>query len=220
MSTITKMTNVAIALQSALGVAKTITGITKAAPGVVTATHDFANGDYVVLSVQGMQQLDGKVYRVCSVSTTVSFQLEDVTAGTGIDTTLFDTFSSGTAKKITFGTSLSTVAEISMSGGDFAKVDTSVIHANVKREIPGLASPVSIDIKHLWDITDAGQLAMKASSDAQTQLAIKVTFGVGGKVMVFNGYVGFTALPAGAFGEALKSSGSISATNAPTYYSA
>ena len=220
MGTVTKMANVAIALQSALGVVKTITAISKAAPGVVSCTHDFANGDYVVLSVQGMQQLDGKVYRVCNVSTTVSFQLEDVSGGTGINTTTFDTFSSGTAQKITFGTSLSTVAEITMSGGDFAKVDTSVIHSNIKREIRGLASPVSIDIKHLWDIADAGQAAMKSASDAQTQLAVKMTFGVGGKIMAFNGYVGYTALPAGTFGEALKASGSISATSAPTYYSA
>jgi len=220
MGTVTKMANVAIALQSALGVVKTITAISKAAPGVVSCTHDFANGDYVVLSVQGMQQLDGKVYRVCNVSTTVSFQLEDVSGGTGIDTTLFDTFSSGTAKKITFGTSLSTVAEITMSGGDFTKIDTSVIHSNVKREIPGLASPVSIDIKHLWDVSDAGQAAMKVASDVQTQLAVKITFGTGGKIMVFNGYVGYTALPAGTFGEAIKSSGSISATSTPSYYSA
>jgi hypothetical protein len=220
MSTVTKMTNVAIALQSALGAVKTITAISKAAPGVVTATHDFANGDFVVLSVQGMQQLDGKVYRVVNVSTTVSFQLEDVSSGTGIDTTTFDTFSSGTAKKITFGTTLSTVAEITMSGGDFDKVDTSVIHGNVKREIPGLASPVSIDIRHLWDISDAGQAAMKTASDAQTLLAVKFTFGTGGKIMVFSGYVGFTALPAGAFGEAIKSSGSIAAAATPSYYTA
>lgn len=213
------MANVGVAIQSALGIAKTITGITKAAPGVASATHDFANGDFVVLAVQGMQQLDGKVFRVCNVSTTVSFQLEDVSGGNGIDTTTFDTFSSGTAKKITFGTSLSTVSEATLSGGDFAKIDTSVIHANVKREIPGLASPVSIDIKHLWDFTDAGQAAMKAASDAQSQLAFKFTFGTGGKIMVFNGYTGFTALPAGAFGEAIKSSGTISATNNPTFYS-
>jgi hypothetical protein len=207
-------------MQSALGVAKTITAITKAAPGVVTATHDFINGDYVVLTVQGMQQLDGKVYRVVNVSTTVSFQLEDVNGGTGISTVSFDTFASGTAQKITFGTSLTTVAEITMTGGDFSKVDSTVIHGNVKRERPGVASAVSIDIKHNWDITDAGQLAMRVASDAQTQLAMKITFGTGGNIMVFSGYVGYVGLPTGAFGDVIKSAANISANSIPTYYSA
>lgn len=210
------MTNVAIAMQSALGVLKTISAITKAAPGVVSATHDFSNGDYVILTVDGMQQLDGKVYRVCNVVSTTTFQLESVSGGTGIDTTTYDAFSSGSCQKITFGTTLSTVAEITMTGGDVSKIDTTVIHGNVKRERPGMASAVSIDIKHNWDITDAGQVAMKAASDAQTQLAIKVNFG--GSIMVFSGFVGFAALPTGSFGEVIKSVGNISANSIPVYY--
>jgi hypothetical protein len=166
MAAVRTMTNVAIAMQSALGAEKTITAISKAAPGIVTATHDFINGDYVKMTVNGMQQLDGKVFRVCNIATTVSFQLEDVSGGAGISTLAYDTFSSGSCEKITFGTTLSTVAEITMSGGDFSKLDITVIHGNVKRERPGIASAVSVDIKHNWDITDAGQAAMKIASDA------------------------------------------------------
>ena len=60
MTTARKWSNVAVAMQSALATAVTITGITKASPGVVTYTGtDPSNGDYVFLSVSGMHQLTG-----------------------------------------------------------------------------------------------------------------------------------------------------------------
>jgi len=215
-----KMSNVAVAMQSALGIAKTITAISKAAPGIVTATHDFSNGDYVFLEVQGMSQVNGRVFRVCSVSTTVSFQLEDVTGGSGIDTTEFDTFSSGTAKKITLGNSITTASSISISGGDFDFIDTTTIHTNQKSQIPGAANPISMSMDQLWDITDAGQIALKAASDTQAQRAFKFTFGTGGPVMVFVGYVGFTGAPVGNAQDKITSPATVTAFGSPTYYSA
>jgi len=220
MSTVRKMSNVAVAMQSALGAVKTITAISKAAPGVVTATHDFSNGDYVVMTVQGMYQVNGKVYRVCNVSTTVSFQLEDISGGTGIDTSGYDTFSSGTCQKITFGTSITTAASMTASGGDFAYLDTTTVHTNQKSQIPGPANPLTFDMEHLWDITDAGQKAMKTASDAQSQLAFKFTYGSGGPIQVFTGFVGYTGAPTGAAQDILKSKASITAFGTPNYYSA
>lgn len=220
MSTVRKMSNVAIAMQSALGIAKTITGITLAAPGVVTATHDYANGDYVVLAIQGMSQLDGRVFRVCNVSTTVSFQLEDISGGTGLSTVGFDAFVSGTAKKITFGTSITTSTTLDATGGNFSFLDTTLVHSNVKSQIPGVADPLAFNMDVLWDITDAGQIALLAASNAQSQLAFKITYGTGGPIQVFTGYVGFTGAPKGAAQEVLKSTATITAFGKPTYYSA
>jgi len=220
MSTVRKMSNVAVAMQSALGTAKTITAISKAAPGVVTATHDYSNGDYVVLTVQGMFQLNGKVFRVANVSTTVSFQLEDVSGGTGISTATYDTFSSGTAEKITFGTSITTATSIDASGGDFSYIDTTTIHTNQKTQIPGAAEPITKKFEHLWDITDAGQIAMKAASDAQAQRAFKLTYGTGGPIEVFTGYVGFTGSPNGSAQDKITSPATITAFGLPNYYSA
>ena len=81
MASVKKWSNVAIAMQSALAAAKTITGITKAAPGVVSSTaHGYSNGDYVYLEVLGMWQLNGRVFRVCNVATD-SFRLEAVSGG-------------------------------------------------------------------------------------------------------------------------------------------
>mgnify|MGYP000867315729 FL=1 len=207
-----KWSGVAVAMQSALAAAKTISGVTKADPAVVTATaHGYANGDYVLLVTQGMYQLDGKVVRVAAVATD-TFQAE------GVDSTLFDTFVSGTAQKITFGTTLSSMTGVNASGGDFDFVDTTTIHQNVKTQIPGLANPLSYSFDNLWDMSDAAQLAMKAASDNQGQRAFKFVFGTGGPIMTFSGYVGYAGAPTGSAQDKVVSPAVITAFGTPTYY--
>lgn len=220
MASVTKWSNVAIAMQSALAAAKTITGITNASPGVVSSTaHGYSNGDYVYLEVQGMWQLNGRVFRVCNQATD-SFQLEDVSGGTGISTAAFDTFSSGTAQKITFGNSITTATDMNVGGGNFAQIDTTTIHGNQRSQIPGLPDALSFTFNNLWDPTEAGQAAMKAASDAQAKRAFKFTFGTGGKVMVFAGYVGFAGAPAGQAQDKVTSQAVITCEGSPSYYSA
>lgn len=219
MATVRKWANVAVAMESAAAATKTITGITKAAPGVITATaHGYSNGDFVLLDISGMYQLDGKVVRVCNVATD-TFQAEGPSGGTGIDTTTYDTFSSGTASKLTFGTSITTATSMAGTGGDFDFIDVTTIHTNVKAQIPGLSNPITYTFDNLWDISDAGQIAMKSATDAQSQKAFKFTFGTGGPIMVFSGYVGFTGAPGGNAQDKVTSSAVITAFGTPTYYS-
>lgn len=217
---VTKWSNVALAMQSAIAAAKTITGITLAAPGVVSSTaHGYSNGDYVYIEAQGMWQINGRVFRVVSV-TTDNFRLEDVSGGTGIDTTSFSTFTSGYAYKLTFGTSVTTATSMNASGGNFAMIDTTTIHGNQKSQVPGLPDALSMTFDNLWDPTDAGQAAMKAASDAQAKRAFKFTFGTGGKIMVFSGYVGFAGAPAGSAQDKITTQAVITCEGTPTYYSA
>lgn len=211
MATARKWSNVAVAMQSALGSAVTITGISKASEGVVTATNTFSNGDYVVLSVQGMRQVDDRVFRVKSVSGS-SFVLE------GEDTTAFDTFSSGTCQKITFGTSITTATNISSSGGDFDFIDTTTIHQAARTQMPGLPSAASFNFDNIWDVSDAGLKAMKSASDAQAKRAFMFTFGSGGQIMVFNGYVGASLLPGGSAQQLVTTQTTITLNGTPTYY--
>jgi hypothetical protein len=214
MATAKKWANVAVAMQSVLAATKTITAITKASPGVVTSTaHGYANGSYVLLSIQGMSQLDNKVGRVANQAAN-TFELE------GIDTTLFDTFSSGTAALITFGTTLSSVKGLSASGGDFDFLDTTTIHGAVKTQIPGLPNPLTYSFDNLWDISDAAQTAMKLASDSQAQRAFRVTFGTGGNIMVFSGYVGFTGAPTGNALDIVTTPAVITMYGTPTFYTA
>lgn len=213
MSTARKWSNVAIAMQSALAATKTITAITKASPGVVTsAAHGYANGDYLLLSIQGMHQLEDRVVRVANQAAN-TFELE------GIDTTLFDTFSSGTAAAITFGTSITTATSISSSGGGFDFIDTTTIHGNSKTQVPGLPAAATFTMDNIWDVSDTGLLAMKTASDAQAKKAFKFTFGTGGQIMVFAGYVGANLLPGGQAQALVTTSSTITMNGTPSYFS-
>jgi hypothetical protein len=204
---------VGVAVQSALATALTITGITKASPGVVTYTGtDPANGDYVKLTVVGMYQLDGVIARVAGVDTGANtFQLE------GIDTTLYDTFVIGTAEVITFGTNLTTATSINASGGDFDFIDVTTIHDNVKKQIPGLPNPATYTMDLLWDPSDAAFTELKDASDNQQQLAVRFTFANGKKVL-FLGYVGFSGLPVGSAQDKVTTQAVITGFGKPTVY--
>ena len=213
MANVSKWANVAVAMQSALAAGVSISAITKANPGVVTtgSAHGYTTGDFVVLSVQGMFQLDGRCFRISAASGSV-FTLE------GIDTTLFDTFASGNAYKVTFGTSITSATDIQASGGDFDFIDTTTIHSNVKTQIPGSANPPTFTFNTLWDPADAGLLAMKTASDAQAQRAFRFTFGTGGRIMVFNGFVGATLLPTGAAQDKVVTPATITMFGTPSLY--
>lgn len=74
---------------------KTISALTRANPGVVTATsHGYNNGDLVFLSsVVGMTQVNGKYFLVAN-KTTNTFELTDVD-GENVNTSSFTAYSSG-----------------------------------------------------------------------------------------------------------------------------
>lgn len=74
---------------------KTITGITKANPAVVTATaHGFNNGDRVkIVGVSGMVEVNGRTFLVAN-KTANTFELTD-TSGTNVNSSAYTTYSSG-----------------------------------------------------------------------------------------------------------------------------
>lgn len=211
MPTVTKWSGVQIAIQSALAAADSISAITKANPGVVTATaHGMSNGNYAVHTILGMHQLDDMVVRLANVAAN-TYELE------GLNTSLFDTFTSGTAEAITFGTSLVTATNVNASGGDFDFIDVTTIHDNVKKQIPGTANPATFSFENIWDPSDAGLLALKAASDASAKRAFKFTF-ANGKILVFTGYVGCSMLPSGSAQDVAKTSVVITMFGKPMVY--
>ena len=204
MATVKLWSGVAVAMQSALAATKTITAITKAAPGVATSTsHGFANGDYLFLSVQGMNELNNRVVRVANTATNTFEMLGD--GASSIDTTNFNTFVSGTAQVITLGTSLATLTDINASGGTFGFEDTTTIHDLFKTQIPTVADPATFTFNSFWDPADSGLIALKVASDTKAQRAIRFSWPDGGRI-AFAGYVGCSMIPSGqAQGKVLTS---------------
>jgi hypothetical protein len=186
----------AMAMQSALATAKTIATLTKAAPGVVGSTaHGFSNGDFVLLIVEGMIELNYGVFEVVSTATD-TFQLAGPDGTTGLDTTNFGTFTSGTAQKITFGTTITGVQEFSPSGGDIKFLDSTTVHDKKDKQIVSGATAMSYSMTMQWDPANAGQAAMRAAFDIRASKAFKVTW-PSGAYACWYGSVGYNGAPGG-----------------------
>lgn len=203
--------NVRVEVQSALGSAITISGITNASPGVASASgHGLSDGAFVVLSVAGMADLDGRVVRVAN-SDAGTFELE------GVDTTNLGTFTSGSAQEITFGTNLGVVRSLSAAGGEFPLIDTTTIHDKLSTNIPGVPSPVVYTFTNIFDPSDAGVIALKAASDERSQRAVRFTFS-DGTIMAFSGYIGASGIPTGSGQELVTSPATVTMSATPSYY--
>lgn len=213
MADVTTWTGVTVAIQSALGSAVAISAITKANPGEVThASGAQTDGGYVLLDVEGMTQVDGRVFRVDN-PTSNTLELE------GEDTSGYSTFSSGSLQAITFGTNMTTATGLSASGGEPNFIDVTTIHDTIQKQVPGNSSAAVYSFESLWDPGDTGLLALKAAADASSPRAIRFTFS-NGKIVVFNGYVACTLLPTGNAGDKVTTNVTITMFGRPTVYDA
>lgn len=160
-------------IASTFGVDKTVTAVSNASEAVVTATHDFSIGDFVMIS-SGWGRLNKRAFRVKSISTTVSFVLE------GCDTSSTNFFpagtGTGTVKKITAFTQITTVMSPSSSGGDPKTVTYRFIESDTEYNINDgfAATSYSLDID-ADTIGTAGYTALKALTDVQTDTVLKIT---------------------------------------------
>lgn len=199
MADVTRWVKVAVAMQSALGASKTITGITLADPGVVSSTaHGIANGEYARFTITGgMPQLNDRVIRGANVAAD-TLELE------GLDTTSYDAFTAGTLNEITFGTTFSSLMEASPGGGEQQFITYRLLHDDRENQIPSVKSAQTYTFRSLWDPADAALIAAEEASDIADKRAIRFTFS-NGKIYVFSGYVGMSFQPQGTAGELVES---------------
>lgn len=208
-------TNVGVDIQTALTSAQTVTGITKASPGVLTysGADTFANGDYVLLTINGMYQLNGRILRVANVNTAANtFELE------GEDTTLYGTFTSGTVQLITWGASFNDMQTFNVSGGDPQYADVTTIHDVVQKRAPTITSPFSISADAIFDASDAGYIEANKAYKTQTQRAVRLRFGSGAKMVIY-GFCSAPGVPTGQAQGVVQTKIGFEAQSLPTVYS-
>ena len=198
MADVTRWVKVGVAMQSAIGYTKKISGITLANPGVVSSTsHGISDGAYVVYTItSGMPQLNDRVLRIDAPSTN-AWNIE------GVDTTSYDAFVSGVANEVTFGTNFTSLMEAAPSGGEQQFINYRLLHDDREYQIPSFKAAQVYSFRSLWDPADAALIAAETASDAAAKRAIKFTFS-NGKLFVMNGYVGFTFQPGGNAGELVE----------------
>lgn len=213
MAVINVWSKVSVAVQTLLAAPKTITVITKANPAVCTSTaHALTNGTVILLKVNGMRQLDYRVVRIINV-TANTFDLE------GVDSTAFDTFTSGTAEAITFGANASTFQDVSASGGEAAAIPIATIHDDQDFEIPGNRSPLVFSFGSLWDPSDPALIALQKFDDIKTPCAIQMTFATGAKIYMA-AFASASLAPGGSSGQPVTTPVSLRLRGRLTSYAA
>jgi hypothetical protein len=207
-------------MESAIAAPKTITAITKAAPGVFSSTaHGFIAGDTVLLEIQGMVEFNGRLVKIGTVPTVDSFQVAGVDGTTGVDTTLYSTFASGTAKKVTLGTSITGVQDFTFAGGEIKTVDTTTVNDIVDTQIVVGASAQSADMTMQWDPAATAQQAMITAFATRANKGFKVLWPDGAFVL-FYGTVGYTGAPGGGKQEVTTSPAKITMLGSLSVYNA
>ena len=199
---------VGVSMTSAVATAINITAVTKANPAVATCSGSApANGSYVYLLAQGMTQVNERLFRVAGSSGS-TFQLE------GVDSTLYDTFTSGSGQVHTLGVSLNSARNVAASGGEASEVDISTIHDLTRKVIPGPTSASQFDFECFWDPSDAGLMALKTASDARIKRAMMLSWPDGVRIL-FGGYVAASMVPTGSGQDVVTTS--VRVTVAGTY---
>ena len=176
-------TNMNVQIEAVKETALTVSAVTKDSPGVATSTaHGLANGDVVVFAVSaGMVELEGQAVRIANVATD-TFELES------LDTTDFSTFTAGTAAEISSFHTMSNAQSVSMPDATPNKIDATTLIDTVTQVLFGLPEAPDGTIPGLYAPQNAAVLAVKAATDTNTPLAIKVNWS-GGEQTIFNARV-------------------------------
>ena len=165
------------------GSALSITGITKATPGVITAANTLAAGDVVVFGVvAGMPEINGLVGIVSATALTSSaFE-------TQIDTSGFATAgTTGAGVPETF-TKIGNVHDFTGFDGSAVEIDRTNLDSVAMENFPGLQDFGQFSFNVDVDNTDAGQLAMRAAKTAAAILYWKLIL-PNGKERAFTAWV-------------------------------
>lgn len=213
MATALILRNAVVQIQTALATAKTITGISKISEAVVTATHDYSVGDYILLyGVVGMTQINNRVVRVKSVSTTVSFVCE------GLNSTNYTTYASGgSAQKITFGASFDNITQLDLPDSAPDEIDVTSIHDDERQIVFGHASAQKGTLSLIANPLSTSVVEVQLADAAQERRGFLVTLASGQKAL-FNAYCSGGAGFSGGVGAAGTAQISLTLRNKPQWF--
>lgn len=178
-------TNVSVAMASlaGLGAAIPITSITKTSPAVVGYTGtDPANGDIVLLKVNGMTQVNNRLFRVAGVDAGANtFQLE------GVDATAFRTLiaAGSTFQVVNFNTEFSTLSEPTAGGGDPVFEDTTLMHDPDDTQEVVSSSPQTYGFSSVWDPANPALIEANRAFVTRTPRPLRITYADGSFYMCY-----------------------------------
>lgn len=196
--------NVKVEVATVFGAAKTVTGITKANPGVATSTaHGLTNGTVGYFDgLTGMQELEGMATAAANVAAN-TFDLLDV------DSSSFTTASGGSFVPVTTWATLVNATKVDIAGGDASKLDVTTLLDNSKQEENGMLSAQSVSIDVLIEqTTNAAAAYLRARARDGGYAVMRLTYPNGSR-RIFRGQ---PSQPGEALGVDQNVTGSLSMT--------
>lgn len=196
-------------------VAKTISEITNANPGVLTsAAHGLSTGDYLELKT-GWQKISERVWRA---GTTTANAIPLLGADTS-DVLRFPAGSSGgTLRAITAWTQVPQILDVQTQGGDQQFWTGSFLEDDFDRQLPTTTSAQSITLGIGDDPTLPGYQALKVAGERREIRALRINL-PDGSVILYNGYVSFNETPTLTKGQVMQVTATFSLQGRPVRYS-
>lgn len=204
-----------LSIAASYGTQFTITAITNANPAVATlsAAHGVVVGDIIEIT-SGWPGLDGRVVRA-SVVATNDVTLEGVDTS---DTTSYPAGSgTGTGREVATWAACSQVLTVSDEGGDQQFWEYQFMDQLIKRRIPTVQDPVSLNLEMANDASLTWLTHANASRDTQTVRAARLVFRNSSRIL-FNAYWSPGQFPKIELGTGLRRAVTLAITARPAEY--
>lgn len=169
-------------VETARAAAKTISGLTAANPGVVSATsHGYANAAIVYIDgVVGMTEVNDRAFVVANQASG-TFELK------GVNTTNYTAYASGGSAYLATMTKVAEVTNITVGGGGSQQIDVTNLESDSIEQLAGLPNLGTIGMDITLNHTDTGQAGFRSLFDATTPKVITITT-ASGYVLCATGY--------------------------------
>lgn len=205
-----------ISIASGYGSPVTLSAITNANPGVVTAAaHGFSDGDIIEVT-SGWARLTEKAVRVDN-GTTNTFDLE------GVDTTSTTIYpnggGAGTAREVTGWTQLAQVLTTSSEGGEQQFATYQFLESDQEKRIPTSKSAGGLTIGIADDPTLPGYILASAANDDRVPRIVRIQLANGGSIY-YNAYITLNKTPSLTVNEVMACQVTLSFLAEPTRYAA
>jgi hypothetical protein len=202
---------VRVLMSDAPGAAQTVSGITRADPGVATYVGaDPANGSYAIFTAAGMREMNNRIARFANVNAGGNTgELE------AIKTTNYGAFVSGQFQPLTFTYEFESLMNPNASGGEAEEIPADTIHDDIAVVEYGLFSALVYTFDAQWDPALAAHAALFEASQLKQPRGFQIIF-ANGRMALFYGTPAFSGVPAG--NRIVSSQLKINSRGFPSYY--
>jgi len=167
--------NVRVEIAATYSAAKTVTGVTKASPGVATSTsHGLTDGTigYMSDETAGMEEIAGMAFSVDSpAANTINLEAED--------TTSYGTFTSGTFVPVSTWTTLSTSTSYEISDSAADQLDVTTLLHRVKQNEAGLLGAQTVTVNGFSDMQLSAISLIRAAAKSGGYVVCRITLNNG-----------------------------------------